>query len=165
MPQNNEITTFQFLEAIQQTFLKSQESDGSASTQFQTRRMVNFFDNTATLHVLKTESENQSNGESSPVATLLLQGVTKDDEFPTFAVKIDSTKILVLIQDDKSLQKEARRVVKFIETSIEKNAQQEVPAEPVAEKPVSPSPTTETEETTRERPRRSRLRDRDSAED
>ncbi len=140
MPQDKFITTFQFLEEIQETFLKTQKG-GNADARMDTRRVVNFFDNTAKLHVVKAEDALQRNGSASPLAILSIQSVAKDGEISTFAVNIEvqpsekQQKMLLLVHDVSSLKTESSRIVKLLNLSIEQSAKKI--AESVAETPIA----------------------------
>lgn len=169
----NIITTFQFLEEIQQAF-SSAEGD---ATQYVTRRMVNFFENSATLHVIEAEADSELNGAAEPVAMLWVQSVSKDGDSPTFAVQIGHKpyekfqKMLVLLQDKQMLGRESTRMVDLLKKAIEKSVQS---AQPEAEKApeVASEPTEESASAdevssggARDRlSRRSRLRSRDTDE-
>lgn len=148
MTQDNDITTLQFLEEIQQAF-KSACSEGSG---YDTRRIVNFFDNTASLQILDSEESESLNGSATPIATLWLQSVAKEEDMPTFTVRIGAhpyeklQKMLVLVQDGKSMRNESSRLVKLLDTSIQKareaaaaKEQEQPPAEvpQAAEEPTS----------------------------
>lgn len=124
MPQDNIITAFQFLEEIQHTFIKSQEQSSEGDDRYATRRMVNFFDNTATLHVLKTSETQHLNGSATPLAILDLQSVAKDGELPTFAVNLGAVpfvktqKLLLLVHDVAALKAESGRIVKLLDKTL-----------------------------------------------
>lgn len=124
MIQETDITTFEFLESIQEAFLK--ESNNASSTGYDTRRVVNFFENTALLQVLKTQEGLSLNGSAKPVATLSLQNVAQKEEVPTFAIQIgfrpyeQFTKELVLVANKEALRKESERLVKRLQESLAK---------------------------------------------
>lgn len=168
MPQESDITTFQFLEEIQQAFLRSKGSSNAEGDSFDTRRMVNFFDNTAALQILKAEDSVQLNGSASPIVTLSLQSVAKDGEHPTFAIKIGANadskphKMLLLIHDYEHLKHESANIVKLLGSSIESALKA---SEASSEAAASPASAEAADDSTRERPtRRSRLRTREDSE-
>ena len=161
---------FYFLETIQNTFQKNVKEADEADEKYQTQRIMNFFDNTADLHITKAE-DSENNGSSTPLVSLHLQNVTKEKDSPTFLVVLNNvasskqTKSLNLLHDEKHLVKTSIQIAQSIQTQIE---QAEAALESQTDETTqddTAAATTNTDSTDRaERSsRRSRLRNREES--
>ena len=83
-----EITTFQFLEEIQNEFLKD-SGDAAGDVSYDTRRLINFLNDSAKLHIIASPTAG-SNGHVDVLATIALENVAQRGDHPTFAVKISA---------------------------------------------------------------------------
>lgn len=176
MSQDTHITTFQFLEEIQSAFLSANKAASESSNSLDTRRIVNFFENTAKLHILKSDDAIQLNGSASPIAILSIQSVAKDGEVSTFSINIQvnfsdkQKKLLMLVQDEASMKIESKNIVKLLNASLEESSKAVVEA-PIAEESrisstsrSSSLDTGSSDDSSRDRlSRRSRLRGRDES--
>ena len=129
MNKQAETTTFQFLEEIQEKFESSKTDDENASKIVSTR-LVNFFENTATLQFSQQENHSDdshlSNNTGSSLLTLTLHGVAKDKSVPTFAIKIYSPatisiqyKHLLVINNQAVMEQQAKELSERVIRSLQ----------------------------------------------
>lgn len=123
MGDKQDITTFQFLEKLQSDFLTEIDKNGSGpASKYETRRVINFFENTGSLQILYAEPT--ESGEQH-LATVSLQDVSDVDDDSTFAVNIEAApferaeKMLALVPNESSLTSETQRLIEVLKKQFE----------------------------------------------
>lgn len=184
MLSQDKVTPLALVEAIESACLsKLQNVEHISNPAF--RRIVDFSNATAFLHLLGDASQNQlPQNEQNALAILYAHDVAKENELPTFAIHFEDrnsgtqNEELALIQDHKTMQEQATQIAdhftQFLQQAHEKHQQKQSPPEETSQvtsetsekKAVSTRESAEESATStpRERPsRRSRSRNRDTS--
>jgi len=166
-----EITTFQFLEEIQNGFLKDSGSEEGVES-YDTRRLINFLNDSAKLHIIASSSEG-SNGNVDILATVTLENVAQKGDQPTFAVNIsakpfDKTrKTLSIAYNSRTLKEESTKVLSALKEALTTAKAESAAPEPSAATASSDTAAASGNEADSgsSRIRRRSLRSRDSSAD
>ena len=117
-----EITTFQFLEEIQNEFLKD-SGDAAGDVSYDTRRLINFLNDSAKLHIIASPTAG-SNGHVDVLATIALENVAQRGDHPTFSVKISAKpfektyKQLSITYDNEALKTESAKILGTLKDAL-----------------------------------------------